>query len=365
MLWGELRIWTQLVCFLAFPPQYPKIFSAGRPIEPIMDMSAIRELNQVVEREALFLQDLLAEVNKVIVGQERLVERLLIGLLADGHILLEGVPGLAKTLAVKTLAQAVQADFQRIQFTPDLLPADLIGTEIYNPRTNEFTPYKGPIFANFILADEINRAPAKVQSALLEAMQERQVTIGEVTYPLEDPFLVLATQNPIEQEGTYPLPEAQVDRFMLKVIVDYPSREEERVIMDRMTGATPPQVRPVIQPEDLLKARQVVNQIYVDEKIKEYILDIIFATRQPKHNGLADLEPLISFGASPRATIYMVLAARAHAFLQGRGFVTPEDIKQVAPDILRHRIVVSYEAEAEEVTSADIVQRILDHIEVP
>ncbi len=331
----------------------------------MMDITSIRELNQVVEREALFLQDLLDEVNKVIVGQERLVERLLIGLLADGHILLEGVPGLAKTLAVKTLAQAVQAQFQRIQFTPDLLPADLIGTEIYNPRTNEFAPHRGPIFANFILADEINRAPAKVQSALLEAMQERQVTIGDETYFLEDPFLVLATQNPIEQEGTYPLPEAQVDRFMLKVVVDYPSRGEERVIMDRMTGAVLPEVEPVVQPSDLIYARQVVNQIYVDEKIKGYILDLIFATRQPEQMGLTDLQPLIEFGASPRATIYMVMAARAHAFLQGRGFVTPEDIKQIAPDIMRHRVVVSYEAEAEEITSTDIVQRILDQIEVP
>ncbi|MEW5957738.1 MAG: MoxR family ATPase [Chloroflexota bacterium] len=330
-----------------------------------MDMTTVRELNQIVEREAVFLQDLLAEVNKVIVGQERLVERLLIGLLADGHVLLEGVPGLAKTLAVKTLAQAVQAKFQRIQFTPDLLPADLIGTEIYNPRTTEFIPHQGPIFANFILADEINRAPAKVQSALLEAMQERQVTIGEKTYYLENPFLVLATQNPIEQEGTYPLPEAQVDRFMLKVVVDYPSRDEERLIMNRMTGAELPEVVPVIAPSDLLYARQVVNQIYVDEKIKEYILDLIFATRQPGQNGLGELQSLIDFGASPRATIYMVMAARAHAFLKGRGYVTPEDIKQVAPDILRHRIVISYEAEAEEVTSADIVQRILDHIEVP
>ena len=331
----------------------------------MIDMTSIQALNQVVEREALFLQDLLDEVNKVIVGQERLVERLLIGLLADGHILLEGVPGLAKTLAVKTLAQAVQAQFQRIQFTPDLLPADLVGTEIYNPRTNEFAPHRGPIFANFILADEINRAPAKVQSALLEAMQERQVTIGDATYALENPFLVLATQNPIEQEGTYPLPEAQVDRFMLKVVVDYPSRLEERVIMDRMTGVALPEVEPVIRPEDLLYARQVVNQIYVDEKIKEYILDLIFATREPTRSDLPDLEPLIEFGASPRATIYMVMAARAHAFLKGRGFVTPEDIKQIAPDILRHRLVVSYEAEAEEITSTDIVQRILDQIEVP
>jgi MoxR-like ATPase len=330
-----------------------------------MEMTTIRELNEAVEREALFVQELLAEVNKVIVGQEKLIERLLIGLLADGHILLEGVPGLAKTLAVSTLAQTIQASFQRIQFTPDLLPADLIGTEIYNPRTNEFTPHLGPVFANFILADEINRAPAKVQSALLESMQERQVTISNETYALEDPFLVLATQNPIEQEGTYPLPEAQVDRFMLKVIVDYPSRAEERVIMDRMTGATLPQVNPVISPADLLQARQRVRQIYVDEKIKEYILDLIFATRYPTQSGLTELEPLISYGASPRATIFLVLAARSHAFLKGRGFVTPEDIKQVSADILRHRVIVSYEAEAEEINSADIVQRILDHVEVP
>ncbi|MDX1522879.1 MAG: MoxR family ATPase [Anaerolineae bacterium] len=330
-----------------------------------MEMTTIEELNEAVQDEGRFLQALVAEVNQVIVGQEKLVERLLIGLLADGHILLEGVPGLAKTLAVNTLANAVQAQFQRIQFTPDLLPADLIGTEIYNPRTNEFTAHQGPIFANFILADEINRAPAKVQSALLEAMQERQVTIGDATYPLEDPFLVLATQNPIEQEGTYPLPEAQVDRFMLKVIVDYPSRAEERVIIDRMTGETLPEVRPVISPEDLLYARRVVRQIYVDDKIKEYVLDLIFATREPGGVGLDSLAPLIDFGASPRASIYMILAARAHAFLQGRGYVTPEDIKQIAPDVLRHRIVISYEAEAEEVSSADIVQRILDQIEVP
>jgi MoxR-like ATPase len=330
-----------------------------------MEMKTIRELNEAVAQEALFLQDLLAEVNQVIVGQEKLIERLLIALLADGHILLEGVPGLAKTLAIKTLAQTVQAHFQRIQFTPDLLPADLIGTEIYNPRTNEFTSHRGPIFANFILADEINRAPAKVQSALLEAMQERQVTIGAETFRLEEPFLVMATQNPIEQEGTYPLPEAQVDRFMLKVVVDYPSRAEERVIMDRMTGVRLPEVKPVIEPGHLLHAREVVRQIYVDEKIKEYVLDLVFATRQPGENGLAGLQPLIAFGASPRATIYLIMAARAHAFLKGRGFVTPEDIKQIAPDVLRHRVVISYEAEAEEITSAQIVQRILDQIEVP
>ncbi|NJN97810.1 MAG: MoxR family ATPase [Anaerolineales bacterium] len=328
-------------------------------------MKTIRELNEAVAHEALFLQNLLTEVNQVMVGQEKLIERLLIALLADGHILLEGVPGLAKTLAIKTLAQTVQAQFQRIQFTPDLLPADLIGTEIYNPRTNEFTSHRGPLFANFILADEINRAPAKVQSALLEAMQERQVTIGDETYRLEEPFLVMATQNPIEQEGTYPLPEAQVDRFMLKVVVNYPTRAEERLIMDRMTGAKLPEVRPVIQPADLLHAREVVRQIYVDDKIKEYVLDLIFATRQPGENGLTGLQPLIAFGASPRATIYLIMAARAHAFLKGRGFVTPEDIKQIAPDVLRHRVVISYEAEAEEITSAEIVQKILDQIEVP
>jgi MoxR-like ATPase len=330
-----------------------------------MEITTIRQLNAEVEREAAFLQDLLIEVNKIIVGQERLIERLLMGLLADGHVLLEGVPGLAKTLAVKTLAQAVQAKFQRIQFMPDLLPADVVGTEIYNFRTGEFTSRLGPVFANFILADEINRAPGKVQSALLEAMQERQVTIGDKTYRLEELFLVLATQNPIEQEGTYPLPEAQVDRFMLKVVVDYPTRDEERLIMDRMTGAPLPAIQPVVRPEDLLRARQMVRQIYVDDKIKEYVLDLVLATRRPAQYGLTDLKPLLEFGASPRATIYMTLAARAHAFLKGRGFVTPEDIKQVAPDVLRHRVIISYEAEAEEIASADVVQRLLEQIEVP
>jgi len=331
----------------------------------MMETTDIQQLNETVTHEAIFLQDLVTEVNKVMVGQEKLIERLLIGLLADGHVLLEGVPGLAKTLAVKTLSQAVQANFQRIQFTPDLLPADVIGTEVYNPRTNEFTPHQGPIFANFILADEINRAPAKVQSALLEAMQERQVTIGDTTYQLEKPFLVLATQNPIEQEGTYPLPEAQVDRFMLKVVVGYPSRAEERIIMDRMTGAALPQITATTKPEQLLHARDVVRQIYVDEKIKNYVLDLIFATRYPEESGLKKLAPLVDFGASPRATIYLVMAARAHAFLQGRGFVTPEDIKSIALDILRHRVTISYEAEAEEITSADVVQQILDKVEVP
>ena len=318
-----------------------------------------------VKEESIFLQDLLKEINKVMVGQEMLVERVLIALLADGHVLLEGVPGLAKTLLIKTVAQAVQADFSRIQFTPDLLPADLVGTQIYNPRTSEFSVHQGPVFANLILADEINRAPAKVQSALLEAMQERQVTIGDVTYLMDDLFLVLATQNPIEQEGTYPLPEAQVDRFMLKVKVDYPSRAEERIIVDRMTGTQLPTVNPVINPSDIMQARNMVQQIYVDDKIKEYVLDLVLATREPGKNGLSDLNTLISFGASPRASIYLISAARAHAFLKGRGFVTPEDIKQIAPDILRHRIITSYEAEAESINSDHIVQRILDHTDVP
>ena len=325
----------------------------------------IRAINDKVREESLFVRELLAEINKVIVGQERLIERLIIGLLANGHILIEGVPGLAKTLSVRTLSQAIQAQFQRIQFTPDLLPADLIGTLVYNPQSGDFTPKKGPIFANLILADEINRAPAKVQSALLEAMQERQVTIGEYTYPLDEPFLVLATQNPIEQEGTYPLPEAQVDRFMLKVVITYPDRREEREIMERMTRDSLPPVHPVISPETIVRARGVVSQIYVDEKIKDYVLDIVFATRQPEEFDLADLKPLIAYGASPRATIYLITTARAHAFLHGRGYVTPEDIKQVAMDVLRHRIIVTYEAEAEELTSEDVVRRILDQVEVP
>ena len=329
-----------------------------------MNFSTVRELNEQVERQSAFLHDLRSEIGKVMVGQEMLVNRVLIALLADGHILLEGVPGLAKTLLIKTVAQAIQADFARLQFTPDLLPADLIGTQIYNPRTLEFTVHKGPIFANLVLADEVNRAPAKVQSALLEAMQERQITIGDQTFLLDNLFLVLATQNPIEQEGTYPLPEAQVDRFMLKVLVDYPSRAEERLIIDRMTGTALPEVQPVIQPGHLLQAREAVRAIYVDEKIKEYVLDLIGATRQPEGE-LTDLQPLIAFGASPRAGIFMIMAARAHAFIQGRGFVTPEDIKQIAPDVLRHRVIPTYEAEAEEISTGEIVQRILDQIEVP
>ena len=327
--------------------------------------SNLRELNSFVKQEAAFLPDLLAEINKVMVGQEALVERVLIALLADGHILLEGVPGLAKTLLIKTVAQAIQADFSRIQFTPDLLPADLVGTQIYNPRTSEFSVHQGPVFANMILADEINRSPAKVQSALLEAMQERQVTIGDVTYKMDDLFMVMATQNPIEQEGTYPLPEAQVDRFMLKAKVDYPTRSEERLIMDRMTGQALPAITPVVQPADILRAREAVKQVYVDDKIKEYVLDLVIRTRQPGNNGLADLNTLIQFGASPRASINLILASRAHAFLHGRGFVTPEDVKTIAPDVLRHRIITTYEAEAENITSDAIVRRILDYTPVP
>jgi MoxR-like ATPase len=325
----------------------------------------IRAINDKVREESLFVRELLAEINKVIVGQERLIERLIIGLLANGHVLIEGVPGLAKTLSVRVLSQAIQARFQRIQFTPDLLPADLIGTLVYNPQSGDFTPKKGPVFANLILADEINRAPAKVQSALLEAMQERQVTIGEHTYPLDEPFLVLATQNPIEQEGTYPLPEAQVDRFMLKVVITYPDRREEREIMERMTCDSLPPVHPVISPEAIVRARGVVSEIYLDEKIKDYVLDIVFATREPEEFDLAALKPLIAYPASPRATIYLITTAKAHAFLHGRGYVTPDDIKQVAMDVLRHRIIVTYEAEAEEVTSEDVVRKILDQVEVP
>ena len=325
----------------------------------------IQEINEQVRCEAVFIQDLLAEIRKVIVGQDRLVRRLLIALLADGHILIEGVPGLAKTLAAKTLSETIQATFRRIQFTPDLLPADLTGTQVYNPRTGEFRPRQGPIFANLVLADEINRAPAKVQSALLEAMQERQVTIGDTTYVLEEPFLVLATQNPIEQEGTYPLPEAQIDRFMLKVVVTYPNRSEERVILQRMTGKPLPPARPVVSPTQILHAREVVRNVYVDPKIQEYVLDLVFATRQPADYGLLDLGPLIAYGASPRATIYLIATAKAHAFLQGRGYVTPEDVKQVAADVLQHRVIVTYEAEAEEISAADLVRLVLDHVEVP
>ena len=324
----------------------------------------IREIQQKVEKESLFVEKLTSEIRKVIVGQDYLIERLLIGLLADGHVLLEGVPGLAKTLSVKTLSDAIQTKFQRLQFTPDLLPADLIGTLVYSPQEGKFYPKKGPLFANIILADEINRAPAKVQSALLEAMQERQVTIGDTTYPLEEPFLVLATQNPIEQEGTYPLPEAQVDRFMLKLKITYPNRDEEREIMDRMTVTNQPFASPVVTPEDILKARRVVYEIYVDEKVKEYIVNIVMATREPEKFGL-EISELVEYGASPRATIYLNLAARAHAFLRGRGYITPEDVKTIGMDVLRHRIILTYEAEAEELTTEDIVQKVFDTIEVP
>ena len=328
-------------------------------------MTDIRELNERIQRESAFVDLLLMEVGKVIVGQKYMIERLLIGLLSNGHILLEGVPGLAKTLSVKTLASAVQARFQRIQFTPDLLPADLTGTMIFNQRNGEFTVRKGPIFANFILADEINRAPAKVQSALLEAMQERQVTIGEHTYPLEEPFVVLATQNPIEQEGTYPLPEAQVDRFMLKIRIDYPDRQEEQQIMRQNAGNSLPPVRAAVSPSDILKARAVVQDVYMDEKIERYILDIVFATRRPKEFKLEKLSPLIAYGASPRASINLALAARAYAFIKQRGYVIHEDIRSICHDVLRHRISVTYEAEAENVTSESIINEILNTIEVP
>ncbi len=324
----------------------------------------IREIQERVEKESGFVEKLTSEIRKVIVGQNYLIERLLIGLLADGHILLEGVPGLAKTLSIQTLSDCIKTKFQRLQFTPDLLPADLIGTLVYSPQEGKFYTKKGPIFANVILADEINRAPAKVQSALLEAMQERQVTIGDTTYPLDEPFLVLATQNPIEHEGTYPLPEAQVDRFMLKLKITYPSREEELVIMDRMTSAERPTASAVVSPEDILKARKVVSEIYVDEKVKEYIINIVMASREPGKFGL-DIGELVEYGASPRATIYLNLAARAHAFLRGRGYITPEDVKTIGMDVLRHRIILTYEAEAEELSTEDIVQKIFDTIEVP
>lgn len=324
----------------------------------------IELIQQKVSAGTTFVPELMDEMSKVIVGQKYLVNRLLIGLLCGGHVLIEGVPGLAKTLAVKTLSDCVRTKFQRIQFTPDLLPADLIGTLIYNPREGEFTTKKGPIFANIILADEINRAPAKVQSALLEAMQERQVTIGEHTYKLDEPFLVLATQNPIEQEGTYPLPEAQVDRFMLKLKVDYPTFDEEMDIQERMTGGEIPSVSPVIDPSVLFESRKLINELYVDRKVKEYIVNIVFATRKPKEYGI-DIADLISYGASPRATIFLNIAARANAFLDGRAYVTPEDVKTIGMDVLRHRVIISYEAEAEELTSEDIVQRVFDSVEVP
>jgi len=325
----------------------------------------IKSINDLIQRESAFVDTLTAEVGKIIVGQKAMVDRLLIGLLCQGHILLEGVPGLAKTLMIKTLATAINAKFQRIQFTPDLLPADLMGTMIFNQKDGKFFTHKGPIFANFILADEINRAPAKVQSALLEAMQERQVTIGEETYRLEEPFLVLATQNPIEQEGTYPLPEAQVDRFMLKVKIGYPGRGEELAIMRQNVQGTDTPVKPVVSPKEILAARDAVRQVYMDEKIERYILDIVFATREPKNFNLDKLTPLISYGASPRASINLALASKAHAFIKRRGYVIPEDVRAICPDVLRHRVAVTYEAEAEEITSEHIVAEILNHVEVP
>jgi MoxR-like ATPase len=328
--------------------------------------TGINAINEKIKKESVFVSGLIAEMRKNIVGQDYLLERLVIGLLANGHVLVEGVPGLAKTLSIKTLAAAINTKFQRIQFTPDLLPADLIGTLIYNPKEGNFATKKGPIFSNIILADEINRAPAKVQSALLEAMQERQVTIGENTFKLDEPFLVMATQNPIEQEGTYPLPEAQVDRFMLKVRVTYPNLEEEHKILKRMAVTEQKlQVNAVVEPQDIIRARGVVNEVYMDEKIERYILDIVFATRQPEKYKLKDMANLIQYGASPRATIYLTLAAKAYAFIQGRGYVTPQDVKSIGPDVLRHRVIVSYEAEAEEKTSDDIIKTIFDEVEVP
>ena len=325
----------------------------------------IQAINEKIHRESAFVEKILSEVGKVIVGQKYMVERLLIGLLTNGHVLLEGVPGLAKTLTVNTLANIIDCKFQRIQFTPDLLPADLLGTLIYNQKTGEFITHKGPIFSNLILADEINRSPAKVQSALLEAMQERQVTLGDETFPLEDPFLVLATQNPIEQEGTYALPEAQVDRFMLKLKVGYPSREEELEIMRRMSDTAPPTPTAQVSPAEIIRARKTVSEVYIDEKIERYIVDIVFATREPEAYGAKELKPLISFGASPRASINLKRAAKAHAFLRRRGFVTPEDVKAIALDVLRHRVIVTFEAEAEEITSEDVVRKILNMVEVP
>lgn len=325
----------------------------------------IAELNEKIKNESSFIDLLFSEIGKVIVGQKEMVERLIIGLLGNGHILLEGVPGLAKTLAITTLASAMKAKFQRIQFTPDLLPADLIGTQIYNQKDGNFLIHKGPIFANFILADEINRAPAKVQSALLEAMQERQVTIGDETFKLEEPFLVLATQNPIEQEGTYPLPEAQVDRFMLKVKISYPSRDEELNIMRRNINDNTVQVQRVITIEDILRGRELVQEIYIDEKIEKYIIDIVLATRNPEDFGMDNLTDLISYGGSPRATIYLALGAKAMAFIKRRGYVIPEDVRAICHDVLRHRLAITYEAEAEDITSEYLINEILNKIEVP
>lgn len=326
----------------------------------------ITAINEKIQKESAFIDNLLSEIRKVIVGQEYLIERLLVGLLANGHVLIEGVPGLAKTMSVRVLSSVINTGFQRLQFTPDLLPADLLGTLVYNPKDGAFTTKKGPIFSNIILADEINRAPAKVQSALLEAMQERQVTIGENTFKLDEPFLVLATQNPIEQEGTYPLPEAQVDRFMLKINIGYPTKEEELKILQRMAVTDREiDISPVIDPKKILEVRKLINDIYMDEKIEKYIVDIVFATRQPGNYGLTDLEDLIEYGASPRASINLAIAAKAYAFIKQRGYVTPQDVKSIGPDVLRHRVIPSYEAEAEEKTSEDIIKRVFEEVEVP
>ena len=328
--------------------------------------SDIQLLNEKIKNESAFVDLLTLEIGKVIVGQEHMVERLLIGLLSNGHVLLEGVPGLAKTLAINTLSKAVSVDFSRIQFTPDLLPADLLGTMIYNQKKEDFTIKKGPIFSNFILADEINRAPAKVQSALLEAMQERQVTIGDETYNLPEPFLVLATQNPIEQEGTYPLPEAQVDRFMLKVVIDYPKKEDEKLIIRQNISSTPfPKPNAVITPDQILRARKIVREVYLDEKIEQYIVDLVGATRHPAENGMEELESLIEFGGSPRASINLALAAKAYAFIKRRGYVIPEDVRAICKDVLRHRIGLSYEAEAENISVSQIIDTILNKVQVP
>lgn len=325
----------------------------------------IRELNEKIQRESQFIDLINLEMNKVIIGQKHMTERLLIGLLANGHILLEGVPGLAKTLAINSLANVIDAKFSRIQFTPDLLPADLLGTLIYSQKKEEFIVKKGPLFANFVLADEINRSPAKVQSALLEAMQERQITIGETTFKLDEPFLVMATQNPIEQEGTYPLPEAQVDRFMLKVVINYPKKEEEKLILRQNISSTQATTNKVIKPKEILKAREIVREVYLDEKIENYITDIVFSSRYPKDYKLGQFESMIAYGASPRASINLALAAKAYAFIKRRGYVIPEDIRAIAHDVMRHRIGLTYEAEAENVTSEDIINEILNTVEVP
>ena len=331
-----------------------------------MSEFSLSEINNRIAKESTFIDPLRSSIGEVIVGQEELINKILIGLLANGHLLLEGVPGLAKTLTVNTLAQVIDTGFQRIQFTPDMLPADLLGTLIFNQKTGAFETRKGPIFSNVILADEINRAPSKVQSALLEAMQERQVTIGEDTFKLDAPFLVLATQNPIEQEGTYPLPEAQVDRFMMKLVVGYPEKDEERKILRQAarTGDSP-MVNPAVKPKDILKAQQTINDIYVDEKVEDYVLNLVFATRNPDDFNLGDLSQLIEFGASPRATINLILASKARAFLEHRGYITPEDVRYIGKDVLRHRVILTYEAEAEEMTSEDVIQRLFDSIEIP